>query len=144
MFRFGLYISTLILFNTYILIPALSPSSHITIYNCSIRLLLILHISSSISPIKNLRLGLGVSLENYFSLVGYAWHLLPWFLHGQLTDFSLENYSALCAVVCGHRWFTVFHYWNMDHYRRAATGEFPESIEVYPDETPWTVPEIRQ
>ena len=24
------------------------------------------------------------------------------------------------------------------------TGEFPESIVVYPDETPWTVKEIRQ
>ena len=31
----------------------------------------------------------------------------------------------------------------MDHYRRAVSGEFPESMEVYPDETPWTVSEIR-
>ena len=95
-------------------------------------------------PIKNLRRVLGVSLENYFSPLGHAWHLLPWFFHGQLTDFPLENYSTLCVVVCGHRWFTVFHNWNMDHYRGAATGECPESMEVYPNETPWTVPEIRR
>ena len=95
-------------------------------------------------PIKNLRLVLGVSLENYFSTVGHAWHLLPGFFHGQLTDFPLENYSTLCVVVCGHRCLTVFHYCNMDHYRRAATGEFPESMEVYPDETPGRVPEIRR
>ena len=96
-------------------------------------------------PIINLRRVLGVSLQRIiFPPVRHAWHLLPWFFHGQLTDFPLENYSTLCVVVCGHRWFTVFHYWNMDHYRRAETGEFPESMEVYPDETPWTVPEIRQ
>ena len=94
--------------------------------------------------IKNLRRVLGISLENYFSPVGHAWHLLPWFFHGQLNDFPLENYSTLCVVLCGNRWFTLFHYWNMDHYRRASTGEFPESMEVYPDETPWTVPEIRR
>ena len=87
-------------------------------------------------PIKNLRRVLGVSLENYFSPVRHAWHLLPWFFHGQLTDFPLENNSTLCVVVCGHRWFTVIHYWNIDNYRRVATGEFPESMEVYPDKTP--------
>ena len=32
----------------------------------------------------------------------------------------------------------------MDHYRLAATGEFPKSMEVYQDETPWTVPEIHR
>ena len=49
--------------------------------------------------------------------------------------------------MCGVLWasvITVFHYFNIDHYRRAATGEFPESMEVYPDETPWTVPDIRR
>ena len=34
----------------------------------------------------------------------------------------------------------MFHLWNMDHYRMAATGEFPECMEVHPDETPWTEP----
>ena len=32
----------------------------------------------------------------------------------------------------------------MDHNRWAATGEFQESMEVYLDETPWTVQEIRR
>ena len=32
----------------------------------------------------------------------------------------------------------------MNHYRWAATGEIPESMEVYPDEMPWTVQEIRR
>ena len=32
----------------------------------------------------------------------------------------------------------------MDHYRWAATGEFPESFEVYPEGMPWTVQEIRR
>ena len=32
----------------------------------------------------------------------------------------------------------------MDQYQRAATEEFPECIEVYPEETPWAVLEIRQ
>ena len=31
----------------------------------------------------------------------------------------------------------------MGDYRRAATGDFPECIEVYPEETPWTAPKIR-
>ena len=47
-------------------------------------------------------------------------------------------------MIWGHRYLTVFHYWNMDHYRRAATEEFPEGMEVYPGETPWTVPENRR
>ena len=35
---------------------------------------------------------------------------------------------------------------DFDHYnyRRTATGEFPECNEVYSDETPWTIPEIRR
>ena len=99
---------------------------------------------AALHPIKNLMRVLAVSPENYFSPVGHSWHLLQWFFHGQLTDFPLANYSTLCVVVCGHRWLTVFHYWNMDRYRRAATGEFPENMEVYPDETPWTVQVIRR
>ena len=95
-------------------------------------------------PIKYLKRVLAGSLENDFFPVRHAWHLLPWFFHGQLTDFPLENYSTLCVVVCGHWWLTVFHYWNMDHYRRAATGEFPESMDVFPDETPWIVQKIRR
>ena len=125
------------------------PSGESTTTECGVNypLLAVMYWSSPMGNsyiIKNLRSVLGVSLENYFSPVGHAWHLLPWFFHGQLTDFPLDNYNTLCVVVCGHRLFTVFHYWNMDHYRRAATGEFKGSMEVYPDETPWTVPEIRR
>ena len=31
----------------------------------------------------------------------------------------------------------------MDYYRWAATEDFPECIEVWHEETPWTVPEPR-
>ena len=30
----------------------------------------------------------------------------------------------------------MFQKWNMVRYRRATTEEFPECMEVYPDETP--------
>ena len=31
---------------------------------------------------------------------------------------------------------------DIDHYRRAVTGGFPECMEIYTDETPWIVPVI--
>ena len=49
--------------------------------------------------------------------------------------------------MCGGLWASVIYSVSQleyDNYRRAATGECPESMEVYPNETPWTVPEIRR
>ena len=34
-----------------------------------------------------------------------------------------------------NQWLTMFHQRNMDHYRRAATGDFPECTEVYDTST---------
>ena len=62
----------------------------------------------------------------------------------QLPDLSVQNYKTLYVVICRNQRLTVIHQLNMDHYRLTATGDFSECMEVYPDETPWAVPEIRR
>ena len=64
--------------------------------------------------------------------------IFPW------TTYRLPT-RELYYVMCGGLWASVicsFSLLKYGHYRQAATGEFPESMEVYPDETPWTVTEI--
>ena len=60
---------------------------------------------------------------------GRAYHFLSLFFHGLLTYLSLENYgiSGLECFTSG-TWIII---------------EYLVCMEIYQDETPWTVPEVR-
>ena len=55
----------------------------------------------------------------------HACYLLPSIFDNLQTCLCMENYRTLYVVVYMNQWLTVFHKRNMNHYRRATTGDRP-------------------
>ena len=60
------------------------------------------------------------------------------------TTYRVASRELFKVVICRNQRLTVFHQWKMDYFRQAANRDFKECMELYPDEMPWIIPEIRR